>query len=508
NYTLEGEAITLSQKDGTDSRLDIHGETTFNCPMIVTGNAWNKAGSGTLILNAASPDNTKYVNHNAGIIRLRDNQAAGSEYLHVSSEACVEVENNITVTNSLYFGNTTTGSTAVNLRSNSGNNTWAGTVFIHNTHEYAIIDVNSGSTLTISGRVRPRVVGTITAVGSVTKVGAGTLVLSGNNDYLGPTYLNAGITTIRHSNALGTVDAGTTVAAGATLQLENSIAVGAETLALSGTGIGGTGALRSISGTNSWAGTVALSGTVAVGVDAGTLTLGGIVSGGALTKVGAGTLVLSAANTYTGTTTIEGGTVRLAGGDNRINPTGRLYIENGGALDLNGQNQTFQLWSRLRGGGAIYLGNGTLTLRDADLYNTATISGTGQLVIEGAGLVTFATAATYTGGTIINNGRIAMYGDSNRLPVTGHVEVNGLGILDLSYYAYTGRTQTIGTLTGDGTVRISGTTFVLGNGGGSSDFSGSIVDGLAKDPSPGQVTFPLGQMRKTGTGAITLSGQS
>ncbi len=508
NYTLAGEAINLVRKGSTDPRLVIVGETTFNCPMIVDGNAWNKYGSGTLILNAASPGNTKYVNHTGGVIRLRHNQAAGSDYVHASGDACVEVENGVTVANSLYIGNTSTSSTAANLRSNSGNNTWAGTVYIHDGHEYAIIDVNTGSTLTISGRVRPR----YEAVGSVTKVGAGTLVLSGNNDYRGPTYLNAGITTVRHSNALGTIDAGTTVAAGSVLQLENNVAVGAEALTLSGTGIGGAGALRSLGGTNSWAGTVALSGTVAVGVDADTLTLGGIVSGGALTKVGAGTLELSAANTYTGQTNIAAGTLRLAGGDNRINPTGSFTFPwpgaGGGILDLNGQNQTFQGSCRLPSGNAITLGGGTLTLYQADLWGSTTISGAGQFVKEGTGTITFGTTATYTGGTIINNGRVAMYSASNRLPGTGHVEVNGPGILDLSYYASSPGTQTIGTLSGDGTVRVSGTTFILGNGGGSSEFSGSIVDGLEKDPSPGQVTFPIGQMRKTGTGTITLSGQN
>ncbi|MDZ7620350.1 MAG: autotransporter-associated beta strand repeat-containing protein, partial [Patescibacteria group bacterium] len=257
---------------------------------------------------------------------------------------------------------------------------------------------------------------------------------------------------------------------------------------------------------NSWAGTVALSGTVAVGVDAGTLTLGGIVSGGALTKVGTGTLVLSAVNTYTGQTNIAAGTLRLEGGDNRIKATGSFDFPwpgaGGGILDLNGQNQTFQGSCRLPSGNAITLGGGTLTLYQADLWGGTTISGAGQFVKEGTETVSFGATATYTGGTIINNGRVAMYSGSNRLPVTGHVQVNGPGILNLNLYNV-GGTQTIGTLTGDGTVWISGATFVLGNGGGSSEFSGTILD-----RGVGETAFPIGQMQKTGTGAITLSGQS
>lgn len=500
NYTLDGGALSLKRKDSTDSRLTIVSETALNCPMIVEGNAWNKDGSGTLILNVASPGNTKYVNHSVGIIRLRNNQAAGSGYVNVSSGACLEVENDIRVANTVYIGNTSASSTTVNFRNNSGNNEWAGTVYIHNSYPYAIIGVDDG-TLTISGRVRPR----YEAVGSVTKTGAGTLVLSGNNDYRGPTYLSAGITTIRHFSALGTVDAGTTVAAGATLHLENDIAVGAEALTLSGTGIGGAGALRSLGGTNSWAGTVASSGIVSVGVDTDTLTLSGLVDGAGLTKVGTGTLVLSAANTYTGKTTIATGTLRLAGGDNRINPDGSFWAESGSVLDLNNCDQEFRSHSRLRES-TLLLGTAILTVHSADLWASSTISGTGQFVKEGTGTITFGTPATYTGGTVINNGRIAMYSGSNRLPVTGRVEVNGPGILDLSFYATSSGTQTIGTLTGDGTVRISGATFVLGNGGGSSEFSGSIVDGLTVDSN--SKPFGIGQMQKTGTGTITLSGQS
>ncbi|MDY0166930.1 MAG: autotransporter-associated beta strand repeat-containing protein [Thermoguttaceae bacterium] len=498
HYTLAGDTLTLQ---GTARRLTVHGQTTFHCPMTVVGASWNKYGAGTLILNAASPENTIYVNHTAGVMRLRDNQAAGSGYIHAFDNTSVEVENGIRVANSLYIGNTSTSSTVVSLRSNSGDNEWAGTVYIHDTHEHAIIGVDIGSTLTISGRIRRR----NQAVGTLTKVGLGALTLSGNNDHLAPVHLNEGVTIIRHSYALGTADAGTTVASGAALQIENNIAVGGETLTLSGTGMGGTGALRSTSGMNSWAGPITSSGTVSVGVDSGALTLGGAIAGTALTKVGGGNLVLSAENTYTGRTTIEAGTLQLAGGDNRINPSSSFWAEPFSTLDLNGCSQAFQSHSRLRQS-TLLLGSGTLTLYSADLWGSSTISGEGQIVKEGTGTVTFGSVATHTGGTVINNGRIAMYSGGNRLPVAGHVQVNGAGILDLAYYAQPQYTQTIGTLSGDGTVYISGTTFIVGNGNGSSEFSGSIVDGLVED-TQGRA-FLVGQMHKTGTGTITLSGDN
>src|SRR5205807_289918 len=98
------------------------------------------------------------------------------------------------------------------------------------------------------------------------------------------------------------------------------------------------GALRNVSGNNSWAGTITLpnvAGTYRINSDAGTLTIGGGISetgntdgknltfGGAgnvtvngtisadaagdmlLTKDGAGILTLTGANTYLGTTTVN-----------------------------------------------------------------------------------------------------------------------------------------------------------------------------------------------------------
>jgi len=113
----------------------------------------------------------------------------------------------------------------------------------------------------------------------VTKSGSGTQVFSGTSTYTGATTVSAGVLNIQNSAALGSTVGDTTVASGAALQIQGGISVGAEALTLNGTGVSSDGALRNMSGTNSYAGAITLGSASRINSDSNVLTLSGGVSG-------------------------------------------------------------------------------------------------------------------------------------------------------------------------------------------------------------------------------------
>jgi autotransporter-associated beta strand protein len=133
-------------------------------------------------------------------------------------------------------------------------------------------------------------------------------------------------TAVANFNMAATSD-GTIVLAGAALELDGdpsgvgaSLNVAPEALTLNGLGVGGTGALRNITGNNTWTGTVALQTNTAVGVDPTTqLTTTGLVKdysplpvpAASLSKVGPGTLVFPNLNPYSGKTFVNDGVLNI-----------------------------------------------------------------------------------------------------------------------------------------------------------------------------------------------------
>lgn len=223
---------------------------------------------------------------------------------------------------------------------------------------------------------------------------------------------------------------------------------------------------------------------------------GPISNGGAVTKSGAGTVLISGTNTSSGALTISAGTVQV--GDGTTN----------GAL----------------GTGAI-TNNATLVLNRSDALSVPnTISGTGSLIHNGAGTVTLGGTNTYTGGTTVNAGVLAIDGDS--LSDDGQLVISGTGKVDVTNNEtvqklfFGASEQAIGTYgaTGSGATfiddtRFSGTGIVTVTGAGYSSwittFGLALGDqGASADPDgdgiSNAVEWVLGGNPATGMDAAKL----
>ncbi len=202
--------------------------------------------------------------------------------------------------------------------------------------------------------------GILSGSGSLAKAGAGTLVLSGANNYSGGTTING-----------GTIQAGSTTALGAA---SGNLNVTNGAFDLHGFDV----ALNGLTGsTNAMIGNTGGGAShLTVGSANGSGTFAGVIADDAplgLTKTGTGTEILNGANTYTGGTEIDQGT--LTAGNASALGMGNVSL-NGGVLNTGNGNRAIHV-----GGTYAQLAGGTLslTLDSPTVHDDMTVTGQAAL---------------------------------------------------------------------------------------------------------------------------------
>ena len=314
-----------------------------------TGGGLTKIGAGTLTLSAANTftGDTKI---NAGSLLLAnslalqnstfDSSGAGSLGLGILTAATL---GGLTGSNNLALENTTPAAVALTVGGNNASTSYSGN---------------------------------LSGLGSLTKSGTGILTLSGTNSYAGNTTISGGVLAITTTAALPGYDtAGRySVANGAMLAVGNSVSDGDITTMLA-------------------TGNFVTGSRLAFDTTAGNRSYGSNFGGArGLTKIGANTLTLTAAQSYTGTTLIYQGTLALSGVSTTLPAATTLSFLGGATLNLGGNAQIVATVTMGAANFTAAVANGSLTVQGSatDLNLVPVHTGTGiTTILDMSGLSAF-----------------------------------------------------------------------------------------------------------------------
>ena len=211
---------------------------------------------------------------------------------------------------------------------------------------------------------------------------------------------------------------------------------------------------------------------------------GGLSGDGSLVKMGPSLLTLSGQYSYTGTTSVLGGSINVLG----LLPSNTTVVVDSGVLNLGAGDQTV---GGLTGtGGSVNVGSGQLTIQqDTSTTYAGAITGGGSVALTGTGTLTLAGANTYSGSTTVTSGTLNVTGS---LPATTDLAVNG-GVVALN-----GSGQTVAQLSGDGGQVQIGAGVLTVDQSGASTYAGSITGGGALTLDGGGVLNLTGDNTYTG----------
>ena len=193
-------------------------------------------------------------------------------------------------------------------------------------------------------------------------------------------------------------------------------------------------------------------------------------SSGTLVKTGTGTLILTGSNSYSGGTIVKAGILSISGDGALGAPSGGLALQ-GGTLQI--------LASTGSARNVTLSGIGTFDSNSHDLSLSGTISGTGQLIKAGAGLLSLSGVNSYSGGTLIEGGTLGI--SSSTALGSGLITLRSGGAL-----------QTQASLTDNHDIYLDTGGGAFDTAGATSTFSGMISG--------------IGGLTKTSSGTLILTG--
>ncbi len=411
---------------------------------ILTGTVgFTKNGGGTLTLSGANTY-TGATNINAGVLRAQSagalGTAANSGSTTVADGATLQLANGITTTNGGTLVLNGTGGGAGALQGVNGNNTWNSSISLAS--DATIFSATAGSTLYLNDNY---------VSAHTLSLGDHTLTIDGP----GNTWANANVGVIGDTGGLIKNGTGALTFFGYNTFYTGTTTVNAGSLELvvgpfSAGWYGINGPLTIGAGSSN----PALAGTVNVNIWAAGHAMGSsypnqISPNSAVTVNSDGALNVGVSTTV-GSLTLNGGRVNIT--------SGQTVTASGGITsNANAAHQT----SVISGGTLSLPAAATISVaRDptlaSDLTISSTIGGTGSVIKTGAGTLTLSGTNTYTGGTNIQQGKLQL-GVNNALANGGAITVASGAVFDLNSYS-----DTVGAISGAGTVRTSGGTLTLG----------------------------------------------
>ncbi|EIC0878511.1 fibronectin-binding autotransporter adhesin ShdA [Salmonella enterica subsp. enterica serovar Oranienburg] len=449
---------TLTLQDG--SQINATLDTANSSPII---KATNVTLDGTLNLSSTATFVAPETDEHLGSFTLIDSQTAiTTDFDSVTLDADISAMPDYLTINAGVDANDNT-----NYELSTGLSWYAGANSARAAH--GTFTVDAGSTFTVTSELDETTATSNWDGSKLTKQGDGTLILSNTGNDYGDTEIDGGILAAKDAASLGTGNV--TIAESATLALsqgtlDNNVTGGGKIVKTGNDELIVTGDNTYSGGTTITGGTLTADhadslGTGAI-VNSGVLQVGegeleNTLSGsGALVKTGTGELTLSGDNSYSGDTTITGGTLTADHADslgtgviansgvlqvgegeleNTLSGSGALVKTGTGELTLSGDN-TYSGGTTITGGTltadhADSLGtgdidnSGVLQVGEGELENT--LSGTGSLVKTGTGELTLSGDNTYSGGTTIDDGVLI----ATNVNALGGGDVDNTGTLKL-----------------------------------------------------------------------------